>query len=204
MPSSTCVVVLGGHRCGTSAVAGVLHHLGVFMGYRLVGASKSNRLGHFEDIAFLDLHKKIVGSWKRPCVKFDPVRRARERVFTLWGFKDPRFCLVFPHFRRIVKARLLVVSIHRDLEAAAFSMAARRSTSNPSIHVTETQAKQIARRYHDAQIIALRLHRGPALAVHYEQLVEKPAKQVAAIAKFVGLPVTEKAINFIDPRLKHH
>jgi len=210
MVSSTCVVVLGGHRCGTSAVAGVLRHLGVFMGYRLVGASKSNRKGHFEDIAFLNLHKKIVGGWKQPRVNFGPVRRryrrlirARERVFSLWGFKDPRFCFVFPYFRQIVRARFLMVSVHRDLEAAAFSMAARKSTSNPSIRVTMVQAEQIARRYEDAQAIALRLHKGPVLKVQYEQLVKKPAEQIAAIAKFVGLPVTEKAINFVDPRLKH-
>jgi len=208
--NSTCVVVLGGHRSGTSAVAGVLYHLGVFMGYRLVGASKSNRKGHFEDIEFLNLHKEIIGGWKRPCVDYEPVRRryvklvrARERVFSLWGLKDPRLCYVFPHFKRAVRARLLVISIYRDLSAAAESMAMRRSTSNPSIHVTKTQANKIARHYRDAQVVALRLHKGPVLSLQYEQLVKKPAEQVTAIAKFVGLPMTEKAINFVDPRLKH-
>jgi len=208
--STTCVVVLGGHRCGTSAVAGVLKHLGVFMGHRLVGKSESNPRGHFEDVAFLELHKKIIGGWKRPCVDFEPIRvrytkliRSRERVFPLWGFKDPRFCFVFPYFQRITNSKILVISINRNLDAAVASMVARRSRSNPSIRVTKAQANKIARYYRNAQLLALRLHTGAILDLHYGRLIKKPTEQVTAIAKFVGLPVTERAINFIEPKLKH-
>ncbi|ABN70622.1 hypothetical protein Smar_1536 [Staphylothermus marinus F1] len=53
MEEERTVVVLGMHRSDTSMIAGILNILGVYMGERLLGASWSNPLGHFEDLVSL-------------------------------------------------------------------------------------------------------------------------------------------------------
>src|SRR5262249_48993939 len=45
-------LVLGVHGSGTSAIAGVLHRLGVSMGDRLVGPTRHNPRGHNENADF--------------------------------------------------------------------------------------------------------------------------------------------------------
>jgi hypothetical protein len=212
MANSTCIVVLGGHRCGTSAVAGVLHHLGVFMGSRFIGATQYNERGHWEDVAFVALHKRIVGGWKRPCVDFEPVKpayakliRSREKQHELWGFKDPRAVYVFPFFLRMVRAEVKVVNVYRELEASANSMTHRKNPKKgSSLNVTYKQALGIARQYRDAHWLAMHYcWQGPSLAVQYEALVHDPADQVKRIAGFVGVNWSQKAIDFVSPRLKH-
>lgn len=207
--SSTCVVILAGHRTGSSALAGLIKRLGVFMGHKFVGKTQYNQRGHYEDVEFLKLHKRIIGNWKRPCVDFEPFRkkytllvRQRERNHPLWGFKDPRFCYVFPYFQRITKARLVVIALHRNIQATKQSLMARRGRS--AINVTSPQAGKIARFYRDAQWLALRCYEGAVLAVQYETLIKRPGTEVTRIAEFVGVPVNESAIQFIDKSLKHH
>jgi hypothetical protein len=208
--ASTCIVVLGGHRCGTSAVAGVLHHLGVFMGHRFIGPTPFNERGHFEDVAFVALHKRIVGGWKRPCVDFEPVRKAyvklirsREKQHKLWGFKDPRTVYAFPYFLRSVRAQVKVINVHRSLAASARSMAHRKKKGS-TINVNYKQALGIARQYRDARWVAMHYcFDGPRLRVQYEELVHDPAGQVKRIAGFLGVIPDQRAINFVSPGLKH-
>lgn len=208
MANSTCVIILAGHRTGSSALAGLVKRLGVFMGHKFVGKTEFNQRGHYEDVAFLRLHKRIVGNWKRPCVDFEPFRepytklvRERERNFPLWGFKDPRFCYVFPYFQQIAQSKLVVISLFRNIGATEKSLMARKG--KPRINVSEPQAAKIARCYRDAQWLARNTYSGPVLPVLYGRLVECPMDEAARIAKFIGVPVTESAIEFIDSRLKH-
>ena len=48
LAGSTALVVLGMHRSGTSALAGMLHHLGVALGDRLMKATLDNPRGYWE------------------------------------------------------------------------------------------------------------------------------------------------------------
>ncbi len=207
---STCIVVLGGHRCGTSAVAGVLHHLGVFMGYRFVGAGKYNKRGHWEDKVFLGHHKRIVGSWKNPKVDFEPHRqvysrlvRRREEEHELWGFKDPRTIFMFPYFLEVVKVEVRVINVWRNLEASAKSMTARHSTKSSRINVDMGEARIIAELYRREQMQVLEDWEGAQLNVKYERLCQRPHREVIRIAQFVGLSLTERAVKFIAPKLRH-
>jgi len=51
LANSVCVIVLGTHRGGTSAVAGIVHHLGYFIAPKqhLLGSKQANPKGFFED-----------------------------------------------------------------------------------------------------------------------------------------------------------
>jgi len=54
----TIFCIAGMHRSGSSLFANWLHESGIFIGYELYGAESSNQRGHYEDMEFLNLHKK--------------------------------------------------------------------------------------------------------------------------------------------------
>jgi hypothetical protein len=106
---SKLYLVLSLHRSGSSATAGVLHHLGVHMGDNLLDANYSNPKGHFENIDFLNINEKILDSvgakWSTPPLRETiissnfPISEIRSflhaQVKPIWGLKDPRTTLTF-------------------------------------------------------------------------------------------------------------
>ncbi|MBD2871512.1 sulfotransferase family protein, partial [Paenibacillus sp. IB182493] len=63
-------LVLSLHRAGSSATAGVLHHLGIHMGDDLLEPSTFNPKGYFENKKFVDINDHILallgGAWNSP------------------------------------------------------------------------------------------------------------------------------------------
>ena len=199
----TAITVLGLHRGGTSAIAGVLHHLGVHMGDDLLPPSPHNPKGYFEDRKFVELHDQIIGDWKDPQVDFEPYREAytalireREQQHELWGIKDPRMCFVFPHFAEIAHD-VHVISVGRDPDDCAKSLFARGG------HTLE-EATRISNSYLGRMWIILSRFHGPVLDVRYDYLIDCPEGVVLGIAAYVGLEPTQEAIDFVDPTLCHH
>jgi len=104
------VVVLCGHRSGSSATAGVLHYLGVDMGTTMLLPSKDNPKGYFEDIDFFNLNVRILRfmglAWfslppEERIVSLTPVFEGRIKSLVeskggIWGWKDPRTALTLP------------------------------------------------------------------------------------------------------------
>ncbi len=64
---SVCLVVLGMHRSGTSALTRVLNIAGAALPTMLIGASKGNEIGHWESDALVRYHdvmlKGLGSSW---------------------------------------------------------------------------------------------------------------------------------------------
>ena len=113
-------VVLGMHRSGTSAIAGLLHTNGISMGddeHFLPRPSPENPKGFFEDVRFREIndevlayHDYFVADWGVPSDEApysyaapDAIlNRATDLVLKRheegpsWGWKDPRTCLTFP------------------------------------------------------------------------------------------------------------
>ncbi len=124
------VIVSGMHRSGTSLMASILEAGGVQMGEKLVPASPQNRRGFYEDVDFLELHRKMLraarlndSGWtvQSPI----PVnaelaavaRRLAEQKAAggdgkLWGWKDPR-TLLFMDFWREVFPQARYVFVYR-------------------------------------------------------------------------------------------
>src|SRR5579862_2834876 len=67
LAGSTAIVVLGMHRSGTSALAGMLHGLGVALGPRLMAATADNPRGYWEHIDVVAVHHQLLaalgGAW---------------------------------------------------------------------------------------------------------------------------------------------
>jgi hypothetical protein len=138
--------VLGMHRSGTSAIAGALVRLGLPM----AGADepwptdRHNPRGYFESVSTVQANDLILqalgGTWRRPpstcCPAVGPVaeafaepmarlaRRLLPDGTQLAVWKDPRFCLTLPLWRRIVEAPCAVLVVRHPLEVAR-SLAAR-------------------------------------------------------------------------------
>ena len=64
----TCILVLGMHRSGTSAVTRVLSLMGATLPHRLMGAGRANISGHWEPAALCDFNDQLLSdigsSWK--------------------------------------------------------------------------------------------------------------------------------------------
>src|SRR5262245_3946517 len=57
-----CYIVAGHHRSGTSVIASILQSAGLDIGQNLLGPDHGNVRGHFEDVDFLEFHRRALTS----------------------------------------------------------------------------------------------------------------------------------------------
>jgi hypothetical protein len=214
--SSRGIIVLGGHRCGTSLVAGVLHHLGIPAGLdespqSLLQGRPDNPTGHFEDRHALVLHRRMLrhDRWRDPqperFVLSEEVRGAYRRHLSrraararLWCLKDPRLCFLLPVLATTLdelQVPFSVVTVVRRLGGTAASLIRRN-------RMGRAEAMRIACRYEGARRagVAWLAERGvPLLAVRYGSLRRTPAAEVARLACFTGVVNTPEAVAFVQP-----
>jgi len=222
----TAIVVLGLHCGGTSAVAGVLHHLGVFMGRNLLGPGYNNPRGHFEDGEFVLLHNEMIEDWTRPTEKrfellpeYGRLIEKRAAHHTLWGVKDPRmvWCFTqFMHYINQIDELVKVFEVLRKPSVAAQSLFFRGGH-------TPFEALDITYRYHDQKMALRSAWVGNEsvlnwMCVSYEDLVEAPCLVIEYMRDVLlqgepgkiwkdwrGIPdsAVRAAARFIDPELCH-
>ncbi len=119
--SKKALMVLGMDRSGTSAMAGMMHRLGVPLGDQLIPGDDMNPRGYYEHREIGRIHQEVlavVGSyhgdflpwsdnwWNHRRLEPHTRRLAKilERDFSgcaLWGLKDPRLCRLFPWWQRL-------------------------------------------------------------------------------------------------------
>jgi hypothetical protein len=144
----TCVLVVGAHRSGTSAIARTINLLGAAVPEPLVPPHRSNPSGFWEPREMVEAHDRLLeacGSrWDDPRPlspkaftgpASDACRRAlREMVHRGFGesrllvLKDPRLCRVAPVLLEILAeagAKPLIVLPHRSPAAVARSLKLR-------------------------------------------------------------------------------
>lgn len=135
-----CLTGMG--RSGTSLMASYLRACGVSMGENLLGPLRGNPLGHFEDLDFLNFHKKLLkdnGSslysqrrdlrdlsvseeTSRSAVSLIQARNLQHRV---WGWKDPRTTL-FLRFWAEIEPSIRFIFMYRDPMNVVASLARAR------------------------------------------------------------------------------
>lgn len=148
------VVVLGMHRSGTSAVAGLLSHLGAQFGDRLIPPGPDNTKGFFEDSELVALNDEILAelglSWKS-CVRADwddatilrlldkygeqshsLIKRLISTGSNIAGMKDPRVARLLPFWTKIfsqTEIRVNVIWVLRNPTAVYKSLQHRNGYS---------------------------------------------------------------------------
>lgn len=194
------IIVVGPGRCGTSCVAGVLHHLGVFMGERLLGAHPTNPHGHWEDCEFLDLNVALLRQgltrlqWAEGIQQLVEKRRARGIP---WGWKDPRTCDLLRNYLEFFNDPKFVRCV-RDpalIEASVVKAYGGNGWTPADAHAMRVRRERELDRY---------LPWYKTLEVDFEQLRANREETVRSLLKFCELDDVKEAtlrsaIQFIQP-----
>ncbi len=196
-------IVLGMHRSGTSAVAGMLDRLGVRMGPKnarpdWIGRHWSNPMGHFENPDIVWLNGRILeydGTGVHETLPWDRIpERARamtteiERVVhstegEVWGWKDPWSVFTVEAFLpRVHDPRFIFVV--RNPDQVARSLFRRDGTgAEESKRVTARFAQELA-------AIGARHPEIPRLDLRFEDVTERPADTIDRLVAFAHLAPT--------------
>lgn len=147
-----CILVLGMHRSGTSAVSGVINILGAYSGSELLDAHITNPKGFFEDKKIIQLNDYILAnnfntSWfdeksdgalveKMPKINsgiydelFKYILNITYRDNPIIAIKDPRMCLLLPCYQRALFELgydIYCIRTIRDKNEIAESLIARK------------------------------------------------------------------------------
>lgn len=185
-----CVIVLGSYRSGTSAVAGVLYNLGVMMGKEFDKPAQSNPTGYFEDLEFKRLFD-MLSEGKDVTGLMQVLAKIREFESPIWGVKDPQLCLYLNRFLRVLETDIKIISTYRPTTEICESLA--RAIPGQ----TNETFLPLVQKHLDQKQIQLAEFRGPVLEIKFEDLKSNKEAEIKRIADFVGLPVTQSAIDFI-------
>ena len=104
-----CIFIIGMHRSGTSATAGMLHKGGLCLGKDLMEPDWINPTGYFEDAKVIAINSELyhyykAGLWYPPLMYDDEGQFAVTfqqfidyyKDVDVVAFKNPRFCATFP------------------------------------------------------------------------------------------------------------
>ncbi len=124
------LIITGMHRSGTSLLASLLQRAGINIGSRLLGASRGNLRGHFEDADFYEFQDQALrdrGQTFLVCQPFvfEPSQVEMERARALikeregrpvWGWKDPRTSLFLDFWHELLPDALFLFVYRHPLD----------------------------------------------------------------------------------------
>jgi len=201
------LLILGGHRSGTSLVSGLLWHAGLHLG-DLLPAGPDNPRGFFESVQVLEAHQTLLAAqerdWTCPPYRLDPracdlspltaVVAGLSAAGRPWGVKDPRLLFLLPAWLEIVPA-VRLIGVLRHPAAVAASLTARNGF-----------APEAARAIADAHLERLAALQGVLGFPILDYDGPRPAllDGTRAVAEGMGLTWDEAAAEALfDPGLRH-
>lgn len=223
-PRPLLVLVLGMHRSGTSAVAGLLDRLGVRAGDRLLPPRGDNPLGFFEDEEIVAIHDRLLAAFGLDWASTDalprdwlasaPAKEAMQalgqvldRLFSAGDavlVKDPRASRLVPLWRALIAERGLdgrVVLVVRHPDEVAGSLAARGGSTRAAAHALWLRYMLSAEA--DSREFA-------RVVVPYGALLNDPAAEVARVLALlpggsaIAPPSDEALSGWLRPSMRHH
>ncbi len=222
--SRICVIVLGMHRSGTSAVAGCLSRIGIEFGDKLLSPEPYNPRGFYEHVDILAINEEILRmfnssfddilplpqNWHRSefLLPFkDKLIEIINRDFKeadVFGFKDPRVSILLPFYLEVIKEMKLdarfVICIRPEMEIAL----SLKERTNTSLY----KALLLINKYKSAieeGILGQKYVRVPM-----DRLLKDPLDTLNNVITDLDLPIKithddmKKVKEFLDISLKHH
>jgi GT2 family glycosyltransferase len=199
------IFIAGYYRSGTSALAGVLQHLGVAV-HNDAEANEHNPLGFFEIPELIELdvdifaHLGIEWSDLRPLpagwqaspgmarflARLDEILRRRFGAETLWAIKHPHLCRLLPLYERAARQAghaPHLINITRDPFVVADSQ--RRKNG-----LTRAHALLLWLGY----LVSFEQHSRhlPRSWITYQDLLADPAAQITQIERDLGIPLARR------------
>jgi hypothetical protein len=211
---ATQLLVLGMHRSGTSTVAGLLYHLGAFVGddQELIGANAENPKGFWERADVIRLNDMMLQtqrcSWHNPAgwdtsLPLPEALQAETRSIVtlmnqhpLWVMKDPRQCLTLPYWLQALETPTCIL-VHRDPLAVAHSLRKRnRFPLAVGLALWEFYTHRLLQSVAGQRVVQ----------ISYEALIADPQQQAAELIAALdasGLTPDAAAVSsFISPSLQ--
>lgn len=197
------IMVMGPGRSGTSAVAGILHHLGIDLGANFVPADGNNEAGTFEDLELFKLNRTSMPAEHRRRLSEEYVAIRNRRNPDMWAMKDPHLVEMAHHYWPYLgdDIRMIVAIRDRGAMEASFRKAYEASAADTERRYNEVLAMQQRN---------LAAFEGPILEIQFEELMQDPETVVRRISEFAfeGFeePSPEKfaaAVAHIRPDIVH-
>jgi len=211
-----CIVVLGMHRSGTSALTGMLQMLGIELGNEILAPSDENIKGFFENIDILNLNEKILSennsSWDDTNYNLIIDSEKKEKYVSeakkiiednfsynkIFVIKDPRLCITFPIWEQALAELNIMIKIilpYRNPFETAKSLKKRDGFS------TEKSLLLWTKYFYLSELYTRKYKR---IFIGFDELVQDTLAQIETIKKFVGIRKKNNDIlKFIEKDLKH-
>lgn len=224
---STAVCILGMHRSGTSCVARAVNLLGVQLGKPagIDAPGPDNPMGFWENLEIRRTHELLLSSFGRTWDTAHPLPAGWEKTtvamayqdtlakiitvefsgYSLWGWKDPRTCLLLPVWRNVLRSsptNLKCLFTVRNPVDVAKSLEARNGIPfNAAIGI-----------WFHYNLAALRNISGlPAVFLNYEHFLIHWESELRRVVDSLGLPwpadtaaLRREVEAFLDPKLRHN
>ena len=222
MTERKCLLILGMHRSGTSAVSGVIQRLGFDFGSSTEDPSWDNPKGYYENYKIQELNEEILSSinrtWDQPGFItgemlnsvsegfIDKAKRIVSKEFrnAQIAIKDPRICLLLTFWIRVMKElgyAISTVLVLRSPHEIAASLEKRNFFSNEKSYLLTSSYLLSA----DAESREL-----DRVVISYDDLLDRPKSSVYHLAEGLSISneIIENGLNdidsFIAPRLRNH
>ena len=216
------VFVTGMHRSGSSALSRAMTTLGIHHSTNLMGASKDNQKGYWEDNDFIsfndDLLRRTGQLWEEPkLIKTDElVTLAEEKIDEASSLlkdkignkqiiclKDPRLCNLIPFWKRICEinsAQYRFVASYRDPLSTSNSIQKRDS-------IDTIKALSMWCTYYINLLESV--EKGELKLVNYDNLLVETRKEIQLLSDFLERQIIEDEFKvyseqFLDINLRHN
>ena len=198
----TFVAVVGLHRSGSSAVAMMLHKLGVNMGDRLVGYEGHNGGGG----EAAGLARICEAAAKFPAAGITQRRLALKSRLSAWigqrlkgreiaGGKYPHLCAMGDELMAICGDRLRVIVCDRPLEESIDSLCRRSRKCTGWLAISDDQASEVQRwLWEERERFIAALPNERVLRLDWHETQQSPEVAVAAIVAFLGISPSDDQI----------
>ena len=208
------LVITGMHRSGTSLLASLFAGAGVNVGSRLVGASRGNDRGHWEDLDFYEFHARAlevngVGPEGFACADellVPPAMRdeaarviaGKAAAQTRWGWKDPRTTLFLDFWQSLLPEARYVFVVRSPWEVAdsLFRRGDAIFLRHPAFAV------RVWHHYNRRIVDFYLAHRSQCILKDVTQVAANPAAVFAEVRDHLGVPVGEPPARFEEPLLQ--
>ena len=212
------VIVMGMHRSGTSALAGMLHQNGIIMedpnNLRYISPHENSK-GFFENYRFRALNDQILYQNGYSAKSFSPMTpdyievteqdtsiirsllHEYDERYTTWGFKDPRMCLTYNAWKPFLQKpytdqEIKIVIMYRPFEDIADSMIRRGNQGKKSKFIA------LSKEYYRK---ALKDVEQFSAVIKFENLINHTQAVADFLSEWLGWTITDTS--FIDKRLSN-
>ncbi|MBE3607097.1 hypothetical protein CCAL13119_09185, partial [Campylobacter sp. RM13119] len=217
----TCILVLGMHRSGTSALTGVLSLLDVYLGSELMKANIANEKGYFENDILYRINEKLLSeinsSWNdvfyneekicniKDTEELKAVIKSEFEYADIFAIKDPRLAFLFPVYKKILEELNINIKIilpYRNPIEVANSLNKRDEMP--------LEKGMLLWAYHF--LLAEKFSRGyDRVFIRFDELMSNTSNVIQDVSEKLNINFLDKFSEnkkdieeFLEPSLKHH